>query len=38
VSGGSADVVSGYFYHCVTCGQEPALGAFVVYYRYPGSR
>src|SRR5689334_9442669 len=35
--GGSADVVSGYFDHCVNlAAKKQALQAFVVYDRYPG--
>ena len=35
--GGSADVVSGYFDHCVNlAAKNQALQAFVVYDRYPG--
>jgi NitT/TauT family transport system substrate-binding protein len=37
VIGGSADVVSGYFDHCVNlAAKNQALEAFVVYDRYPG--
>jgi NitT/TauT family transport system substrate-binding protein len=37
VIGGSADVVSGYFDHCVNlAAKHQALEAFVVYDRYPG--
>ena len=37
VIGGSADVVSGYFDHCVNlAAKNQALQAFVVYDRYPG--
>ncbi len=37
VLGGSADVVSGYFDHCVNlAAKNQALQAFVVYDRYPG--
>jgi NitT/TauT family transport system substrate-binding protein len=37
VLGGSADVVSGYFDHCVNlAAKNQALEAFVVYDRYPG--
>jgi len=37
VIGGSADVVSGYFDHCVNlAAKHQALQAFVVYDRYPG--
>ncbi len=37
VLGGSADVVSGYFDHCVNlAARKQALQAFVVYDRYPG--
>ncbi|MDB5604218.1 MAG: transporter substrate-binding protein [Bradyrhizobium sp.] len=37
VLGGSADVVSGYFDHCVNlAARKQALEAFVVYDRYPG--
>jgi NitT/TauT family transport system substrate-binding protein len=37
VLGGSADVVSGYFDHCVNlAAKKQALTAFVVYDRYPG--
>ena len=37
VLGGSADVVSGYFDHCVNlAAKKQALQAFVVYDRYPG--
>jgi NitT/TauT family transport system substrate-binding protein len=37
VLGGSADVVSGYFDHCVNlAAKKQALEAFVVYDRYPG--
>src|SRR4029079_18267594 len=37
VLGGVADVVSGYFDHCVTlAAKNQALQAFVVYDRYPG--
>src|SRR5689334_25091007 len=37
VIGGSADVVSGYFDHCVNlAAKNQALEAFVVYGRYPG--
>src|SRR5712671_3602961 len=37
VIGGSADVVSGYFDHCVNlAAKNQALVAFVVYDRYPG--
>ncbi len=37
VIGGSADVVSGYFDHCVNlAAKNQALRAFVVYDRYPG--
>lgn len=37
VIGGSADVVSGYFDHCVNlAAKKQALEAFVVYDRYPG--
>jgi NitT/TauT family transport system substrate-binding protein len=37
VLGGSADVVSGYFDHCVNlAAKHQALEAFVVYDRYPG--
>ena len=37
VIGGSADVVSGYFDHCVNlAAKNQALEAFVVYNRYPG--
>src|SRR5581483_6074442 len=37
VMGGSADVVSGYFDHCVNLAAKgQALEAFVVYDRYPG--
>ena len=39
VIGGSADVVSGYFDHCVNlAAKNQALEAFVVYDRYPGLR
>ena len=38
VLGGSADVVSGYFDHCVNlAAKKQELQAFVVYDRYPGS-
>jgi NitT/TauT family transport system substrate-binding protein len=37
VLGGSADVVSGYFDHCINlAAKKQALQAFVVYDRYPG--
>src|SRR6187431_1635353 len=37
VLGGSADVVSGYFDHCVNlAAKNQALQAFVIYDRYPG--
>src|SRR5262249_40834010 len=37
VLGGSADVVSGYFDHCVNlAAKNQAMQAFVVYDRYPG--
>src|SRR5947209_12684650 len=37
VIGGSADVVSGYFDHCVNlAAKNQSLEAFVVYDRYPG--
>src|SRR3954451_16548465 len=37
VLGGSADVVSGYFDHCVNlAAKKQELQAFVVYDRYPG--
>jgi NitT/TauT family transport system substrate-binding protein len=37
VLGGSADVVSGYFDHCVNlAAKKQALQAFVIYDRYPG--
>ena len=37
VLGGSADVVSGYFDHCVNlAAKDQAMQAFVVYDRYPG--
>src|SRR5215831_16208502 len=37
VIGGSADVVSGYFDHCVNlAAKNQALEAFVIYDRYPG--
>ncbi|HXL69257.1 MAG TPA: ABC transporter substrate-binding protein, partial [Xanthobacteraceae bacterium] len=37
VLGGSADVVSGYFDHCVNlAAKNQALQSFVVYDRYPG--
>jgi NitT/TauT family transport system substrate-binding protein len=37
VMGGSADVVSGYFDHCVNlAAKNQSLVSFVVYYRYPG--
>src|SRR6202023_4389285 len=37
VLGGSADVVSGYYDHCVNlAAKNQALQAFVVYDRYPG--
>src|SRR5215472_518981 len=37
VLGGSADVVSGYFDHCVNlAAKNQALEAFVVYDRFPG--
>ena len=37
VLGGTADVVSGYFDHCVNlAAKDQALQAFVVYDRYPG--
>ena len=37
VLGGSADVVSGYFDHCVNlAGKNQAMQAFVVYDRFPG--
>ena len=37
VIGGSADVVSGYFDHCVNlAAKKQELQAFVVYDRYPG--
>ena len=37
VLGGSADVVSGYYDHCVNlAAKNQALEAFVVYDRYPG--
>src|SRR4029077_18199859 len=37
VLGGSADVVSGYFDHCVNlAARKQELQAFVVYDRYPG--
>ena len=37
VLGGSADVVSGYFDHCVNlAAKKQALQSFVVYDRYPG--
>ena len=37
VLGGSADVVSGYFDHCVNlAAKNQSLVAFVVYDRYPG--
>ena len=37
IIGGSADVVSGYFDHCVNlAAKNQALEAFVVYDRYPG--
>jgi NitT/TauT family transport system substrate-binding protein len=36
VIGGSADVVSGYFDHCVNLAARQPLEAFVVYDRYPG--
>src|SRR5882757_7833774 len=37
VIGGSADIVSGYFDHCVNlAAKNQALEAFVVYDRYPG--
>src|SRR5260370_39871592 len=37
VLGGSADVVSGYFDHCVhLAAKKPDLVSFVVYDRYPG--
>src|SRR6185503_1022927 len=37
VIGGSADVVSGYFDHCVNlAAKNQSLQAFVVYDRYPG--